>query len=272
MNITKTKRRGSPRHAIALAMVLALPVAACGSDEDSGDSSADVPSSTEGNSTEQTQTDASTSVDDACRGQDGEGRTIGFANLGEDVPFAVTIRENLEDLAERCNLKVVNADNQLSPEVAMDNARNFMTQGVDGVVEFQIAADISGALCEVLGDTPVIAIDIAHPECAVFMGADNFHAGEINGSGVGEVAKDQWSCDLDAVLSLENFGVGQVNIDRQNGSIAGLESVCPDNEFGDYQDWSPEHPGTIVTRLDACLLYTSPSPRDRTRSRMPSSA
>ena len=25
-------------------------------------------------------------------------------------------------------------------------------------------------------------------------------------------------------------------------------------------------------RVDACLLYTSPSPRDRTRSRMPSSA
>ena len=27
-----------------------------------------------------------------------------------------------------------------------------------------------------------------------------------------------------------------------------------------------------VPILDACLLYTSPSPRDRTRSRMPSSA
>eukprot|EP00657_Telonema_sp_P-1_P001000 TRINITY_DN12108_c0_g1_i1.p1 TRINITY_DN12108_c0_g1~~TRINITY_DN12108_c0_g1_i1.p1 ORF type:complete len:101 (+),score=41.03 TRINITY_DN12108_c0_g1_i1:203-505(+) len=27
-----------------------------------------------------------------------------------------------------------------------------------------------------------------------------------------------------------------------------------------------------VTRLTVCLLYTSPSPRDRTRSRMPSSA
>ena len=27
-----------------------------------------------------------------------------------------------------------------------------------------------------------------------------------------------------------------------------------------------------VARRDACLLYTSPSPRDRTRSRMPSSA
>ena len=28
----------------------------------------------------------------------------------------------------------------------------------------------------------------------------------------------------------------------------------------------------INTRLPVCLLYTSPSPRDRTRSRMPSSA
>ena len=36
------------------------------------------------------------------------------------------------------------------------------------------------------------------------------------------------------------------------------------------------YPNTIhvgdITQLDPCLLYTSPSPRDRTRSRMPSSA
>ena len=30
--------------------------------------------------------------------------------------------------------------------------------------------------------------------------------------------------------------------------------------------------GTIKGRYTICLLYTSPSPRDRTRSRMPSSA
>ena len=35
-----------------------------------------------------------------------------------------------------------------------------------------------------------------------------------------------------------------------------------------------EHPSDLekVKRLKGCLLYTSPSPRDRTRSRMPSSA
>ena len=30
--------------------------------------------------------------------------------------------------------------------------------------------------------------------------------------------------------------------------------------------------GGIIGTVESCLLYTSPSPRDRTRSRMPSSA
>ena len=33
-----------------------------------------------------------------------------------------------------------------------------------------------------------------------------------------------------------------------------------------------ERPRRILMMVKACLLYTSPSPRDRTRSRMPSSA
>ena len=34
----------------------------------------------------------------------------------------------------------------------------------------------------------------------------------------------------------------------------------------------PEIKAAIETLFNVCLLYTSPSPRDRTRSRMPSSA
>ena len=33
-----------------------------------------------------------------------------------------------------------------------------------------------------------------------------------------------------------------------------------------------KNPNIVSFPLDVCLLYTSPSPRDRTRSRMPSSA
>ena len=35
---------------------------------------------------------------------------------------------------------------------------------------------------------------------------------------------------------------------------------------------TPEFAGNYSASLTSCLLYTSPSPRDRTRSRMPSSA
>ena len=41
-----------------------------------------------------------------------------------------------------------------------------------------------------------------------------------------------------------------------------------------FTDLMVHAPGTVasVTNPTTCLLYTSPSPRDRTRSRMPSSA
>ena len=42
---------------------------------------------------------------------------------------------------------------------------------------------------------------------------------------------------------------------------------------GTYFQHPVSLPGHATCRLDlTCLLYTSPSPRDRTRSRMPSSA
>ena len=41
-----------------------------------------------------------------------------------------------------------------------------------------------------------------------------------------------------------------------------------------YSEMVREWNGSLVhySEFEACLLYTSPSPRDRTRSRMPSSA
>jgi hypothetical protein len=48
---------------------------------------------------------------------------------------------------------------------------------------------------------------------------------------------------------------------------------------GDRRTWTLDPKGIVSVDVDAmlnaaytCLLYTSPSPRDRTRSRMPSSA
>ena len=49
-----------------------------------------------------------------------------------------------------------------------------------------------------------------------------------------------------------------------------LQDVPVGDPGGGEDDLLPG--GEVLGLVDACLLYTSPSPRDRTRSRMPSSA
>ena len=44
------------------------------------------------------------------------------------------------------------------------------------------------------------------------------------------------------------------------------------NTLGDWGSFSDKELVSLHGLLESCLLYTSPSPRDRTRSRMPSSA
>ena len=58
------------------------------------------------------------------------------------------------------------------------------------------------------------------------------------------------------------YGIGRASADR----ILEAANVDPSTRVRDLTD-------DEVKRISAvCLLYTSPSPRDRTRSRMPSSA
>ena len=53
----------------------------------------------------------------------------------------------------------------------------------------------------------------------------------------------------------------------------GLEGIGKDIESGTFEfDTSLEDIHMNIESALTCLLYTSPSPRDRTRSRMPSSA
>ena len=58
--------------------------------------------------------------------------------------------------------------------------------------------------------------------------------------------------------------------------LSGLNTILPQavedvKQFG-LKASNPKKVGVFATLHYCCLLYTSPSPRDRTRSRMPSSA
>ena len=56
--------------------------------------------------------------------------------------------------------------------------------------------------------------------------------------------------------------------DKDTTAAAAAADNMPDYSAGQPE----EHDQTTEVETPACLLYTSPSPRDRTRSRMPSSA
>jgi ribose transport system substrate-binding protein len=217
--------------AIASLSLVALTATACVDDDEGGAAEGPLPP--------------------VCQGQDGEGRSVGFGNLGESVPFAVLVREGIEKVADECNLEILNADNELDPQRALENARTFVTQGAEGVIEFQVDSGIAEAICDIVEDRPIIAIDIPHEPCAVFMGADNRGAGEMTGQGAGNLAKELWNCDIDAIVTFEGFASGEPSIDRLNGSIAGVEQVCPDLEYGNYDDWGETVPDSIITRIDA---------------------
>ena len=151
---------------------------------------------------------------------------IGFANLTEDIPFAVRVREGMEKAAKANNVELVTADNKLDGATAAANADNFITQGVQGVVEFQTDEKFGKSIMDKFNakKIPVIAIDIPMPG-ATFFGVDNPKAGKMAGTGLGEWIKKNWGGQIDALIMLELPQSGPTPAARMKGQRDGLESV-----------------------------------------------
>ena len=74
---------------------------------------------------------------------------------------------------------------------------------------------------------------------------------------------------IESILNAQNAGAHRLEL-CQNYSIGG---VTPSEQFLNEAINISSLPINVLIRPKrGCLLYTSPSPRDRTRSRMPSSA
>ena len=106
---------------------------------------------------------------------------------------------------------------------------------------------------------------------------------EIDVGDLGGVAVDAQREVVRALASDRMAGPGQtaVAVERQEAAVTGLErgavvlarQGCQRLTAGAQRELlrSP-WPAAARVIVELCLLYTSPSPRDRTRSRMPSSA
>lgn len=154
--------------------------------------------------------------------------TIGFANLTEDIVFTQLVREGIVRKAEEMgNITMVLADNKLDGATALSNTESFITQGVDGIIQFQTDEAFGNVIMARArsADIPVIAIDIPLPG-AVFFGADNYNAGRLAGEALGIWVNDNWDGAADAMLVLELPQSGPIPAARMQGMLdAFQESV-----------------------------------------------
>lgn len=156
--------------------------------------------------------------------------TIGFANLTEDIVFTQLVREGIERAAEeQGNIELVFADNRLDGATALANAENFITQGVDGVIEFQTDEAFGNVIMNRFRqeNIPVIAIDIPMPG-ATFFGADNYRAGRLAGEAAAQYANENWDGDVDAILVLELPQSGPIPAARMQGMLDAVQENIPE--------------------------------------------
>jgi len=108
----------------------------------------------------------STSASSGTQGNTGKRYKIGFANLTEGISFTTQVRQGIEQAAKQAgNIDLVEANNNLDGATALANADNFITQQVDGVIEFQTDAKFGNVIMDKFRahNIPVIAIDIPMP-------------------------------------------------------------------------------------------------------------
>ena len=158
----------------------------------------------------------------------GEGLKLGFIALDDAIPFSKLVSDGFKEQAEIAGAELVFCDSKLDAATALQCVQNFAAQGVQAYMNFQPVADAGQEICDAGPDgAPVIAIDIAQGDCqTAFMGANNARAGKIGGEGLGKWIAENWNCEIDAWVSLEDFGVGSVNDARMDGQREGYESVC----------------------------------------------
>jgi ABC-type sugar transport system substrate-binding protein len=132
-------------------------------------------------------------------------------------------------LAEQRGWDYVELSNNNDGPTAVKNADIFIQDGVNAVIEFNGQPSVNPVLAEKFGaaNIPVITYDIAQPGF-YFVGIDNQAAGLAGGQALGQIAKDQWNCQPDLVISAEGEGAGIVNTWRTGGMRDGIKQVCPD--------------------------------------------
>lgn len=154
---------------------------------------------------------------------------FGFAAQSAEMPFSEAVTSSLKDAAAASGVELMVRDNRYDAETAIRNAKDFVAEDVDLVIEFQIEESIAPVIAHTISKAgiPLIAVDIPHPS-AVYFGVDNFEVGYEAGKLLAQHAIRQWKGKVDWVIGLDVAEAGTFVQSRVTGAFEGVRSLLPD--------------------------------------------
>ncbi|HYK37754.1 substrate-binding domain-containing protein [Alloacidobacterium sp.] len=154
---------------------------------------------------------------------------FGFAGQSAEMPFSEAVTSSLRAAAAASGVELIVRDNRYDADTAVKNAKEFVAEGVDIVIEFQIEEHVAPYLAHIIARAgiPLIAIDIPHPHASYF-GVDNFQVGFEAGELLAHHAISKWKKKVDWVLGLDVAEAGSLVQSRITGAFEGVRSLLPE--------------------------------------------
>jgi ribose transport system substrate-binding protein len=154
---------------------------------------------------------------------------IGYASQSNLLPFTGIVTDSLLGAASGADVDLIVLNNQFSPRVALENAKRFVDERVDLVIDSQINVNVASQIGATFSDAgiPFIAVDIPHPG-GFYFGADNYRAGRIAGRHLARWALRNWQGKVDGVVYLGVDVAGPLLNSRLTGMCDGLNEFIPE--------------------------------------------
>ena len=148
---------------------------------------------------------------------------FGFAAQSAEMPFSVAVAQSVTAAAAASGVELLLLDNCYDPDVAVQNAEEFVAKRVDLVLEFQVEEAAAPRVAHIFkkADIPLVAIDVPHPN-ATYFGVDNFEVGYEAGSLLAQHAQHKWKGKVDRVVGIGFNEAGSFVQSRISGAFDGI--------------------------------------------------
>src|SRR5208337_2220988 len=154
---------------------------------------------------------------------------FGFAAQSAEMPFSVAVAHSVTAAAAASGVELLILDNRYDPDVAIQNAEEFVVKRVDLVLEFQVEERVAPRVAHIFkkADIPLVAIDVPHPN-ATYFGVDNFDVGYEAGSLLAQHALRKWKGKVDWILGIGFSEAGSFVESRMTGAFEGIRERLKD--------------------------------------------